>query len=289
MMIAIALILFSLLCIALGLGRTWSDETQGARNALVFIGRNQDYGAYRLRTEYGQRLGVAFATTVCALAAAVLALWGIAHLGASDITDKTLPPHVIVEFTDVFLPPIEPPAPKPENRSVILPPAKPTTTSGFIEVVDSAVTPLVPPVDTTDLAAGTGTGTNSVSNTDPSGSTGIGAAAGSGSMLGVDSVWKDFQVQERPVFPGGETALAAWVERHLDFPRDMSGRDVVYVQFTVGLDGTVEDVLAVKGKQPDCRNAAERTVQRMPRWKPARMNGHDVRCRLTLPIHFETR
>ncbi|MFZ1617113.1 MAG: energy transducer TonB [Flavobacteriales bacterium] len=289
MMIAIALILFSLLCLALGLGRTWSNETQGARNALVFIGRNQDYGAYRLRTEYGQRLGVAFATTVGALAAAVLALWAIAHLGASGITDKTLPPHVIVEFTDVFLPPIEPPAPKPENRSVILPPAKPTTASGFIEVVDSAVTPLVPPVDTTDLAAGTGTGTNSVSNTDPSGSTGIGAAAGSGSMLGVDSVWKDFQVQERPVFPGGEDALAAWVEHHLDFPRDMSGRDVVYVQFTVGLDGTVEDVLAVKGKQADCRNAAERTVKRMPRWKPARMNGHDVRCRLTLPIHFETR
>ena len=288
-MITIALILFSVLCLALGLGRTWSDETQGARNALVFSDRNQDYGAYRLRTEYGQRLGVAFATTLGVLAAALLALWGIAHLGASGVTDKTMPPHVIVEFTDVGFPPIEPPEPKLENRSVILPPAKPTTEAGFIEVVDSAVTPLTPPVDTTDIAVGTVTGTNRGSNTDPAGSTGNGAAAGSGTVIGVDSVWKDFQVQERPVFPGGEDALAAWVEHHLDFPRDMSGRDVVYVQFTVGLDGTVEDVLAVKGKQPDCRNAAERTVKRMPRWKPARMNGHDVRCRLTLPIHFETR
>ena len=289
MMITIALILFSVLCLALGLGRTWSDETQGARNALVFSDRNQDYGAYRLRTEYGQSLGVAFATTVGLLAAVLLALWSIAHLGASGVTDKTLPPHVIVEFTDVFLPPIEPPAPKPENRSVILPPAKPTTEAGLIAVVDSAVTPLTPPVDTTDITVGTVTGTNLGSNTEPAGRTGNGTGAGSGLGLGVDSVWKDFQVQERPVFPGGEDALAAWVEHHLDFPRDMSGRDVVYVQFTVGLDGTVEDVLAVKGKQADCRNAAERTVKRMPRWKPARMNGHDVRCRLTLPIHFETR
>lgn len=83
--------------------------------------------------------------------------------------------------------------------------------------------------------------------------------------------------------------MAEWVQRNLDFPADGAAKDVVYVQFTVGLDGSVEDVHAIRGKQDAYKRAAERTMRRMPRWTPARMNGHDVRCRLTLPIRFETR
>lgn len=289
MMIAVALALFSLLCLALGLGPSWSDETHVARNALVFTDRNQEYGAYRLRTDYGQRLGVAFASTVGVLGAVVLLQWGMARLGSQVVSDPVDPPHVEGVIRDVFYPPIAPPTPKKETNNAVLPPTKPNKGVGAVEATDSAVDPIIPPVDTLDVAssAGTGTGTTAGTGTDPGAGTGTGT--NTGTSLGVDSVWKDFQVQERPIFPGGENAMVAWVERHLDFPADLNGRDVVYVQFTVGLDGNVEDVRAVKGAQAGCRNAAERTVRRMPRWTPAKMNGHDVRCRLTLPIHFETR
>lgn len=290
MITATALVLFTLICLALGMGRAWSDETRTERNALVFEGRNQEYGAFRLREEYGQRMGLALMGATALLATAVLMAYGMAKLGTGDATEVPIPPNVDVTFTDMILPEIDPPRPKTAITNVILPPNKPSTDHGMVEVVDSTLAPTMPPKDTTDIGtashtAGATGGSSGTVDPLPGGGTGT----STGTSFAVDSVWKDFQVQERPQFPGGEAAMARWVERHLDFPSDLLGRDVVYVQFTVALDGAVEDVRAVKGTQATCKKAAARTVSQMPKWKPARMNGNNVRCRLTLPIHFETR
>lgn len=284
-----ALVLFTLVCLALGVGRAWSDETLTERNSLVFDGRNQDYGAFRLRTDYGQRMGVALISATALLVTAVIFAYGIGKLGTHDATGDPIPPNVDVVFHDVFFPPIGPPAPENETRSVVPPPAKSTPEPGYVEAVDSIVAPPVVPKDTADTGMATNTGNTGgeAGTLDPS--AGGGAGTGVGTNFAVDSVWKDFQVQEVPVFPGGENAMIDWVKNHLTFPPNMSGKDLVYVQFTVALDGSVEDVHAVKGTQAASKKAAERTVRQMPKWKPARMNGNDVRCRLTLPIHFETR
>lgn len=289
MLITAALVLFVLFCLALGLDRSWNDETQAERNALVFADRNREYGAYRLRTDHGNRMGVALLGAVSLLGVAVTVPAVITHFRPG--TRVTGPPKIHV--ADVVLPPISyppPPAPKPTTPKVAtaLPPAKPDPEKQrVVEVVDDPVVPPAPEPDTSQAVAtlgGVPGGGKTGPTTDPAGAVGTGP----GTDLG-RNVWEGFEVQEVPQFPGGEAALGEWVRRNLDLPGDVVGKDVVYVQFTVGLDGNVEDVQAVKGKLIAYRNAAERTVRRMPKWKPARMNGHDVRCRLTLPIRFETR
>ena len=287
MITIVALALFTLLCLALGAGRTWSDETLMERNELVFDGRHRNYGAYRLRTDHGQRMAVAIASAIGSFGAACVGFALLSRISGPDVRTTDAVPRIVVEFTNVVLPP--PTIPKSEVRSErsVRAGSKPDPLyAGTIIVVDT--TEVTRPVlDTTALASGP-SGAGSPGGDAP-GTSGAEGGSGPGLASAVDTVWGDFQVQQAPLFPGGDEALQDWVRKHLDFPEELNGRDKVLVQFTIGLDGAVEDVQAVKGDHRETKAAAVRTIQRMPRWKPARMNGHDVRCRLTLPIHFENR
>lgn len=290
MMIAAALVFLLLLCAVLSLDLTWSNETRSARNELVFAERNRAYGAYRLRTEYGSRMGIALLGAMGLFGAAVVIPVGIAHYRTPVIADGPIP-HVAVDvdLSRVFTLPPEQPKPIEPKAAVVTPPAKQDPgEQHLVEAVDTMVQPRLPDADTSSLATAPGACPGSDGGDGAAIGNTTGADTGMGAGTGA-SVWNGYEVQVLPEFPGGEPALGEWVRKNLEFPPDMAGRDMVYVQFIIGLDGSVQEVKAVKGKQAAYRNAAERTIRNMPRWKPARMNGHDVRCRLTLPIKFETR
>lgn len=286
MMTSAALVLLLLLCLALGHHRTWSNETQPERNALVFAERNRAYGAYQLREGYGARVGMAMLVALGIMGAAVGLFMLLPRTVPPDISLVPNPPDVKFDVARIF---VLPPPPSPKPRAASAPAAtraeKDPKVRHYVQAVDSMALPPLPDLDTATFAAtgpesGSGTGIGTDTATLGGNGTGMGNS---------NAVHYGFEVQEVPLFPGGHQALAEWVRNHLEFPPGFMGSDKVYVQFTIGLDGNVEDVKAVKGKQAAYRKAAERTVQRMPRWKPARMNGHEVRCRLTLPIKFEAR
>ncbi|HRO40149.1 MAG TPA: energy transducer TonB [Flavobacteriales bacterium] len=286
MITATLLTLFALVCIAMGAQRSWSDETLVERNALVFQGRNQEYGAYRLRRNYHQRLLLAIVATFGLLALVV----GFSKLLATGAPAAPPPPVDTVVEVDLERT-YTPPAPKPKPAVAMAPttPRSTTTEERPVEVVDSIVAARPVPKDTAELnrAAG-GSGTGHVASAGPAGGAGA-AAGGSGHATDIDTVWNPLEVQEMPAFPGGDAALQAWMQDHLDLPAGPAGRGMVFMQFTVMRDGSLRDVRAVKGGNSAVKDAAERAVKRMPRWAPGRMNGHAVRCRLTLPIRYETR
>jgi protein TonB len=282
---AAALLLFTLLCLAFGLDRAWSNVTLPERNELVFAERHRGYGAYRLRTEYDRRLVAAFAAAVGLLALTAGVPMLIARMRPPVAAD---PPVIIVDVFDLdHVMTLPPERQAQQEKKTIMPPVRHQEKNPIVMAVDSARDPIIPPVDTSAIASSVPTGGGE-------GNTGTGAdtlaAGGGGTALDDDTTtWKGYEVDERPEFPGGEPALGDWVKDHLDFPNGFSGRDVVHVQFTVGKDGLVTDVRAVTGKQASCKEAATRTVAHMPRWRPARRHGHAVPCRLTLPIRFEVR
>lgn len=279
------LALFTLACLALGAQRTWNDDTQVERNALVFQGRNQAYGAFRLRQDYHHRLLVAIIATFGLLALAVafaIVLRGEAPPAppptASNMVDVDLE-RIYVQHTN--------PKPGPANSPLLPTPTSKARTERPLEAVDSLVAAKPLPLDTapfTPAPGGSGT-------TGTAGAAGgqLGDTAGNGMATGIDTVWSGPEVQEMPAFPGGEAALQAWMQDHLDLPAGAVVREMVFVQFTVMRDGTLQNVQAVKGSNAALKLAAERAVKRMPPWIPGRMNGNTVRCRLTLPIRYETR
>ena len=287
MMIAAALVLFILLCLALGLDHSCSNETRPARNELVFADRNREYGAYRLRTEYGSHVGLALLGAIGVFGAAVVIPAVIAHFRQPVIADGRVPVVVDIDLARVFTLPPEPPPTAAFKSATAAPKAKQDPNVQHpVQAVDNEELPPMADVDTASTTTTIDTGNGRSGITDPGGLPP--GATGTGPATGI-SVWNRYDVQVVPEFPSGERAMGEWVRRNLDLPADLVGKDMVYVQFTIGLDGSVEDVKAVKGKLVEYKKAAERTIRRMPRWKPAQMNGHDVRCRLILPLKFETR
>lgn len=294
MIILIALVLFTFLSLLMAPRHAWDNITFADRNALVFEHRHQAYGAYRLRRRYDRHL-----------AAGLLAAFGLMALVAlgskwlaPDVASLSPPKgdlEIAKKLDRIFvLPPAPPPGPSDKHRAKApVVKVRNTGDKAVITVVEGAdVKPLTPPplVDTTMSGSGEREG-----GPDGFGMVDAGGAdGGEGDANGVaggfgPKVFDGFEVQELPEFPGGEPGLAQWVNRNLDYFPDRPGREMIFVQFTIMPDGSVADVMAVKGGNKAHRAATERALRRMPRWKPARMNGHEVPCRLTLPIRFETR
>jgi protein TonB len=284
MLTVTAILLFVLLNLALTMDHAWSNATLPERNELVFEERHKGYGAYRLRQEYGHRLAVALMLTIGLLALLAVIPRMISRDAPSIAVPSPVPPDGVI--VTLLPPPSNAPDAQPPNRTKVhAAPATPDATSLAVPVGPL----LVPSPDTMQT----------VGPADPAPSLGNdGGVMGSGPAspgeadagpAGNTDIWPPFTVDEPPEFPGGDAALAQWVRDHLIVPEDLAGRDQAYVQFTVDRDGLVKDAHAVSGSLASCKEAAERTVAHMPRWRPARMNGYDVPCRLTLPIRFEVR
>ena len=96
-------------------------------------------------------------------------------------------------------------------------------------------------------------------------------------------------VEEAPEFPGGTQALMQFIAENLRYPAEcfdskIEGR--VVLSFVVEKDGTIADIEEMRS--PDERLTAEalRVVSLMPKWKPGRQSGQEVRVKFVLPITF---
>ena len=96
-------------------------------------------------------------------------------------------------------------------------------------------------------------------------------------------------VEEQPSFPGGQSALMQWLSDNIKYPviaaeNGVQGR--VIVQFVVSKTGSISDVKVVRGVDPSLDREAVRVVSQMPKWTPGRQNGTTVNVRYTLPVTF---
>jgi len=92
-----------------------------------------------------------------------------------------------------------------------------------------------------------------------------------------------------PSFPGGETAMMEWIQKTVEYPAlavEMGEQGIVYVQFVVNKNGSIEQAKIVRGVSDALDAEAVRVVSKMPSWTPGEQAGKKVRCRFTLPIHF---
>lgn len=96
-------------------------------------------------------------------------------------------------------------------------------------------------------------------------------------------------VEEQPSFPGGQGALMQWLRDNIKYPvvaaeNGIEGR--VIVQFVVSKTGSISGVTVARGVDPSLDKEAVRVVSSMPNWTPGRQNGTTVNVRYTLPVTF---
>ena len=100
------------------------------------------------------------------------------------------------------------------------------------------------------------------------------------------------RAETMPEFPGGQQALAAYVENHLDYPQqavDDNTTGTVKVSFVVDEKGKVMNPRIIGNQKigDGLDEEAVKVVEQMPAWKPGKIKGKNVKTRLELPITFQ--
>ncbi len=99
-------------------------------------------------------------------------------------------------------------------------------------------------------------------------------------------------VEEMPEFPGGDAARIKFFSENVKYPlvaKETGVQGPVYVTFVVEKDGSISNIKLLRGIGAGCDEEAERVVTMMPKWKPGRQNGKEVRVQFNMPISFVLR
>ena len=96
-------------------------------------------------------------------------------------------------------------------------------------------------------------------------------------------------VEQMPSFPGGNAALMKFLNENIHYPvvaqeNGVQGR--VVVSFVVERDGHITDVQIARSVDPSLDKEAQRVVKSMPKWIPGKQNGSAVRVKFNVPVSF---
>lgn len=96
-------------------------------------------------------------------------------------------------------------------------------------------------------------------------------------------------VEEAPQFPGGESARMLFLRNNIKYPQlalqnKIQGR--VYVSFIIEKDGSLTNMKVLQGIGAGCDEEALRVARLMPKWKPGKTQGHEVRVVVNMPVNF---
>ncbi len=96
-------------------------------------------------------------------------------------------------------------------------------------------------------------------------------------------------VEELPEFTGGTQALMHFLAENLRYPAECADSEIqgrVVLSFVVEKDGTISSIEEMRSPDERLTTEAIRVVSLMPKWKPGRQRGQEVRVKYALPISF---
>ena len=94
-----------------------------------------------------------------------------------------------------------------------------------------------------------------------------------------------------PSFPGGEKALARFVQDNIEYPEtalDNDAEGTVQLSFSVDETGKIYTPTVSSEKLGyGLDEEALRVVKKMPKWNPGQIKGKNVKTKFTLPISYK--
>lgn len=263
---------------------------------LVFKNRNQAYGAYELRSHSDQNT----------LRALFIAAPLFILLLAGPMIYKHFHPEVSVDNADTYdpvtiaeiRPPVEPPKPlaeiEPPKAQPVSEKVKMVALPSNPKVVNEPVAIDPPTIDEIEKAVvgpvtKAGIETNLTSVPAEGNGNGIGAGVGSGTGTESTEIVDATGVEVYPEFEGGMNGWARYLQRNLHYPSDaqeLNKQGKVYISFVVEKDGSISNVVLIKGIYQSLDTEAMRVIKKSPHWKPGKQNGKSVRVRYNMPISF---
>lgn len=100
-------------------------------------------------------------------------------------------------------------------------------------------------------------------------------------------------VEQKPSFQGGDANdFSRWVNARLQYPEIAKENGVdgtVYLQFTIGSDGRIQDVKVLRSPDESLAREAVRVVASSPKWEPGRQRDRAVKVSYTFPVVYRLR
>jgi protein TonB len=252
---------------------------------LVFEGRNKSYGAYELRRDYSNRMGLALGIMLSALLG--FCFWMNFRASHNENKSTSTEDRTWMKITAVE---VKVPEPEPPKQSIkAVKPAQPDiATQKFTSTIDiksHVKDPMPPNTDLTTAAISTITRVgkdpgNIVRPLGPIEPIQTSDGSGTGTPFAAD--------ERQPEFPGGEWALRDYLASHLLTPSSLEEgeRRMVRVRFTVLPDGRVDGWIIESSGGAEFDREVLRVCKRMPRWIPGSQNGQRVAVQYVLPVTF---
>lgn len=276
------------------IAREWCD--------MVFAGRNKEYGAYRIRANAGKRNGRAF----------FILLLAIAAIGAGIFVNNKIQEAIAANMDDgqeiTQMSRIQKEEKKEEEKKVEKQ-EEPEPEQAVEKVAVKASIQFTVPdiVDDSKVVKEKELKTQdevTKSNFAIASQTYAGDAKGG---INIDDLKEnqstggttvppkkeevlDNEIVEQPAqFPGGESALIAYVAKNVKYPsialeQDLQG--TVWLKFVVEKDGSIGNVTVFKSLSKECDREAMRVIKSLPRFTPARMQGRTVPVAYKIPVRY---
>ena len=100
-------------------------------------------------------------------------------------------------------------------------------------------------------------------------------------------------VEEKPKFMNGdENTFTKWVFDRIVYPEVAKENGVqgrVVLSFIVDADGSVKNVVVLRGVDPSIDKEAVRVVSSSPKWTPGRQRDKAVKVKYNFPLNFQLR
>jgi protein TonB len=98
------------------------------------------------------------------------------------------------------------------------------------------------------------------------------------------------RVEEMPEFPGGESALLAFIAKNTIYPEEAIRNNItgrVILKFVVNPDGSVGRTEIIRGIDILLDQEAIRVIGTLPRFRPGKQNGIAVPVWYSVPVNFK--
>jgi periplasmic protein TonB len=251
---------------------------------IIFEGRNKAYGAYMLRKEQPQNqlIGLAATLVLCILP---FALHWIDFSIPPSIIPKT---EIIARPTIIDIPYITQPIHVPPPQVQHIAPQPATAHQYPIIAIKDKLVPTTQQIPKLDV--GIDKPLSPPHNGSPSGEIMIPNGSSTPLPLEIETHTTFTTVEQMPEYPGGEAALFSFIQRNIQYPameRDNDIQGKVFVGFVVMEDGSISDVNVKKGVSPGLDKEAVRVVRLLPKFKPGRQQGKNVKVFYSIPIAYK--
>ena len=239
---------------------------------LIFEYKNKEYGAFILRNKYIKDL---IAATFIGILILVLVVYPV-HIMYNHYEDSEIliiDNSITVDLMNIMHQKEE--APPPTQ----LPPLKEKKHENLsaTQIVDNVKEEIVIPESTQVYDTTLKNNIKEVALTDSS-------------FGNSDGTLDYFTIEEKPEFPGGESAMMKWIASNVKYPdvaieNKITGK--VFILFVINKEGKVSNVELLVGVNPCLDKEALRVVSNMPNWKPGKQRGKPIKVSYKLPINFK--